>query len=68
HLHGTMLSLVGVGVLCGISIVAIIIAVILLCRLYRKRSHRTCIPPFGGYDAIGDCKPPSLISVTSTSQ
>ena len=63
-----MLHPVVPAVVCGISAVGILITVVLLCRHLRKRKHRTCVSTCG-YDAIGDCKPPSLMSVTpSTSQ
>lgn len=55
------------AVLCGVVSVGIIVTTFLLCRHLKKRRHQMCIPNCG-YDAIGDCKPPSLMSVSSTSQ
>lgn len=56
---GVTLSLVGVigGFVCFI-----------LCKVYRKRKHRHNIPSYTGYDAVGDYKPPSLMSISTASQ
>lgn len=56
---GVTLSLAGVigGFVCFI-----------LCKVYRKRKHRHNIPSYTGYDAVGDYKPPSLMSISTASQ
>lgn len=56
---GVTLSIAGVigGFVCFI-----------LCKVYRKQKHRQNIPSYTGYDAVGDYKPPSLMSISTASQ
>lgn len=62
-----MVSAIVLGVVCGITGMIVAIVVVIVCRTYRKRKHRTCLSPCG-YDAVGDYKPPSLMSVSTSSQ
>lgn len=62
-----MVSAVVLGVVCGVTSVVVGVVITIICRLYRKRQHHMCIPP-SGYDAVGDYKPPSLMSISSGSQ
>ncbi|CAL1528914.1 unnamed protein product [Lymnaea stagnalis] len=66
-----MVSLVALGVVCSFGVVAAlfvcVLAVYLLCR--RRGPHGGAVPvDRSSYEAVGDYKPPSLLSVSSTSQ
>lgn len=63
-----MVSAVVLGIICGVTGVVVATVIVVICRMYkRKYRHRTCVPPCG-YDAVGDYKPPSLMSISSGSQ
>ncbi|XP_071137354.1 synaptotagmin-C-like isoform X1 [Mytilus galloprovincialis] len=62
-----MVSAVVLGVVCGMTGMIVAVVIVIICRTYRKRKHRTCLSPCG-YDAVGDYKPPSLMSVSTSSQ
>ncbi|KAK3097765.1 hypothetical protein FSP39_012990 [Pinctada imbricata] len=63
-----MVSVVVLGVVLGVTGVVVSVVLLVICKMYRKRKHRHCIPSYSGYDAVGDYKPPSIMSVSTTSQ
>ena len=65
-----MVSTVLLGALCGASAVAVVVVVVVCCFLYRRRcSRRGHLSQASGiYEAIGDYKPVSVMSVSSGSQ
>ncbi|XP_067676505.1 synaptotagmin-6-like isoform X2 [Haliotis asinina] len=64
-----MVSPLLLGAVCGVSVVAVAVVIIIVYILYRKRHRATsCIASHSGYEAVGECKPPSLLSLTSGSQ
>ncbi|KAK0052610.1 synaptotagmin-6-like isoform X1 [Biomphalaria pfeifferi] len=64
-----MVSVVALGVVCGFGVVAAlfvgVLAVYLLCR--RRGASSGSLPvDRSSYEAVGDYKPPSLLSISST--
>ena len=63
-----MTNAVVLGITLGLAGVIGGVVGFVLCKVYRKRRHRQNITAFTGYDAVGDYKPPSLMSISTASQ
>ncbi|GFR63874.1 hypothetical protein ElyMa_001907400 [Elysia marginata] len=70
-----MVSFAVLGVVCGIGVIGVLfvgfLAVCLLCRRHGRvplTRIGSVLVDRGSYEAVGDYKPPSVLSVSSTSQ
>ena len=70
-----MVSVAVLGVVCGIGVIGVlfvgVLAVYLLCRHHGRvplSRIGSVLVDRGSYEAVGDYKPPSVLSVSSASQ